>query len=90
MLFLCTAFTLCSLCLVFLGQVCVPYEFQNVIILWLLQGPQGKLNKTLLIARLKRLVDENKLEAIKNLVEAGKGTVDMAPIYMLMLQLYSM
>jgi hypothetical protein len=61
-----------------------------VVILWLLQGPQGKLNKTLLISRLKRLVDENKLEAIKNFVEAAKGTMDMAPIYMLMLQLYSM
>lgn len=60
-----------------------------MIILLLLQGPQGKLNKTLLIARLKRLVDENKLEAMKNFVEAGKGIMDMAPIYMLMLQLYS-
>lgn len=54
-----------------------------------LMGPQGKLNKTLLIARLKRLVDENKLEAIRNFVEAGKGSMDMAPVHMLMLQLYS-
>jgi hypothetical protein len=61
-----------------------------VIILLLLQEPQGKLNKTLLIARLKRLVEENKLEALKNFAEAGKGTVDMEPIYMMMLQLYSM
>jgi hypothetical protein len=42
------------------------------------------------MARLKRLADEDKLEAMSNFVEAGKGitSIDMAPIYMMMLQLY--
>jgi hypothetical protein len=58
----------------------------------LLQGPQGKLNNSLLAARFKRLANEDKLEAMWNFVEASKGinTLDLAPIYMLMLQLYSM
>jgi hypothetical protein len=44
------------------------------------------------MARFKRLTNEDKLEAMWNFVEASKGvsTVDLAPIYMMMLQLYSM
>jgi hypothetical protein len=44
------------------------------------------------MARLKRLANEDKLEALRNFVEAGKGitTLDLAPVYMMMLQLYSM
>jgi hypothetical protein len=63
-----------------------------IYVLWQLQGQQGKLNKTLLLARLRRLVNEDKLEALRNFVEAGKGitAVDLAPIYMMMLQIYSM
>ncbi|XP_021925064.1 leucine-rich PPR motif-containing protein, mitochondrial [Zootermopsis nevadensis] len=55
-----------------------------------LMGPQGKLNKNLLLARFRKLVNEDKLEALVNYLEAGKGipTVDFAPVYMMMLQLY--
>jgi hypothetical protein len=60
--------------------------------LCLLQGPQGQLNKSLLLARFKRLTNEGKLEAMWNFVQASRGvkTMDLAPIYMMMLQLYSM
>ena len=60
--------------------------------LCLLQGTQGQLNEDLLMARFKRLTNEDKLEAMWNFVQASRGvnTVDLAPIYMMMLQLYSM
>jgi hypothetical protein len=44
------------------------------------------------MARFKRLTNEHKLEAMWNFVQASSGvnTVDLAPICMTVLQLYSM
>jgi hypothetical protein len=44
------------------------------------------------MTRFKRLTNEDKLEAMWNFVQASRGvnTMDLAPIYMMMLQLYSM
>jgi len=41
--------------------------------------------------RFKRLTNEDKLEAMWNFVQASRGvnTVDLVPICMMMLQLYS-
>ncbi|XP_069673250.1 leucine-rich PPR motif-containing protein, mitochondrial-like [Periplaneta americana] len=55
-----------------------------------IEEPQVKLRNDHLTARSKRLANENKLEALKNLLEASKSisTFDVGPVYMAMLQLY--